>query len=157
MTNNATEKINRSTASLGALADQGHPEIAAKLSNLVALLAEEAARTPRFRKELALALADPAPASSLAAAAPAPRARPAARSRRAPAAFDPVEVFRADGEAGLRVRLAALDAPQLKDIIAEYGMDPTGQTSRLRLAAKLQEHIVGRAIARAEKGSAFRS
>lgn len=142
-------------ASLRGLEGRGQHELAAKLGQLTSVIAEEAARTPRFRTALAAALSDPRPAAQTAPAAPA-RPRAAARStRRAPALFDPVEVYRADGEAGLRAKLVTLDDKQLKDIIAEQGMDPARQTVRWR-TAKLTGRIMDMVIARTEKGSAFR-
>src|SRR5690606_21918560 len=101
--------------------DEAAPGTAGALVALVQVIADEAARTPRFAKALAGALsatADP----SVPAPAPAPAARPAAartsprRSRRAPGAFDPFAVYRESGEATLRERLASLGGEQPKGI-----------------------------------------
>ena len=129
--------------------DEAAPGTAGALVALVQVIADEAARTPRFAKALAGALsvtADP----SAPTPAPAPAARPAAvrtparRSRRAPGAFDPFVVFRESGEATLRERLSTLGIEQLKDIIAEHAMDYDKLAMRWRTPSKLQHRIVER-------------
>jgi len=141
--------------------DEAAPGTAGALVALVQVIADEAARTPRFAKALAGALsatADP----SVPAPAPAPAARPAAtrtsprRSRRAPGAFDPFAVYRESGEATLRERLASLGVEQLKDIIAEHAMDYDKLAMRWRTPSKLQDRIVERVKALTTKGDAFR-
>lgn len=141
--------------------DEAAPGTAGALVALVQVIADEAARTPRFAKALAGALsvtADP----SVPAPAPAPAARPAAartsprRSRRAPVAFDPFAVYRESGEATLRERLASLGVEQLKDIIAEHAMDYDKLAMRWRTPSKLQDRIVERVKALTTKGDAFR-
>jgi hypothetical protein len=141
--------------------DEAAPSTAGALVALVQVIADEAARTPRFAKALAGALsvtADP----SAPTPAPAPAARPAAartsarRSRRAPGAFDPFVVFRESGEATLRERLSTLGVEQLKDIIAEHAMDYDKLAMRWRTPSKLQDRIVERVKALTTKGDAFR-
>ncbi|WP_301847167.1 hypothetical protein [Rhodococcus pyridinivorans] len=141
--------------------DEAAPGTAGALVALVQVIADEAARTPRFAKALAGALsvtADP----SVPAPAPAPAARPAAartsprRSRRAPGAFDPFVVYRESGEATLRERLSSLGVEQLKDIIAEHAMDYDKFAMRWRTPSKLQDRIVERVKALTTKGDAFR-
>ncbi|MDO1484948.1 Uncharacterised protein [Rhodococcus rhodochrous] len=141
--------------------DEAAPGTAGALVALVQVIADEAARTPRFAKALAGALsvtADP----SVPAPAPATAARPAAartsprRSRRAPGAFDPFAVYRESGEATLRERLASLGVEQLKDIIAEHAMDYDKLAMRWRTPSKLQDRIVERVKALTTKGDAFR-
>jgi hypothetical protein len=108
----------------------------------VKVVAEQAEQDPGFAARLEQALGG--------AFAPA---RPT-RRRRAPAAFDPVAAAH-DGEATLRARLAELSADQLKDMIAEYGLDPTGRANRWRKAERLVALIVDRATERAQKGRGF--
>ena len=141
--------------------DEAAPGTAGALVALIQVIADEAARTPRFAKALAGALsvtADP----SAPTPAPAPAARPAAartsarRSRRAPGAFDPFVVFRESGEATLRERLSTLGVEQLKDIIAEHAMDYDKLAMRWRTPSKLQDRIVERVKALTTKGDAFR-
>ncbi|QHG84431.1 hypothetical protein [Rhodococcus rhodochrous] len=143
--------------------DEAAPGTAGALVALVQVIADEAARTPRFAKALAGALSVTAdPSAPTPVAAPAPAARPAAartsarRSRRAPGAFDPFVVFRESGEATLREQLSTLGVEQLKDIIAEHAMDYDKLAMRWRTPSKLQDRIVERVKALTTKGDAFR-
>ncbi|AWZ24404.1 hypothetical protein CEJ39_09590 [Rhodococcus pyridinivorans] len=141
--------------------DEAAPGTAGALVALVQVIADEAARTPRFARALAGALSVTADASA-PTPAPAPATRPAAartsarRSRRAPGAFDPFVVFRESGEATLRERLSTLGVEQLKDIIAEHAMDDDKLAMRWRTPSKLQDRIVERVKALTTKGDAFR-
>ncbi|MCW3468326.1 hypothetical protein OMK68_01430 [Rhodococcus pyridinivorans] len=141
--------------------DEAAPGTAGALVALVQVIADEAARTPRFARALAGALSVTADASA-PTPAPAPATRPAAartsarRSRRAPGAFDPFVVFRESGEATLRERLSTLGIEQLKDIIAEHAMDYDKLAMRWRTPFKLQDRIVERVKALTTKGDAFR-
>ena len=108
----------------------------------VRVVLDQAERDPEFAARLEQALGGEfAPARS-------------SRRKRAPAAFDPVTAAH-DGEDALRARLAALSVDQLKDVIAEYGLDPTGRANRWRKPERLVELIVDRAMERAEKGRGF--
>lgn len=78
------------------------------------------------------------------------------RHRRKPGVVDPFDVHRQDGEAQLRARLAALDAEQLKDIVAEHGMDRTKLAMRWKSTDRLVNLIVETVGTRARKGDAFR-
>ncbi|USI91631.1 hypothetical protein [Rhodococcus pyridinivorans] len=141
--------------------DEAAPGTAGALVALVQVIADEAARTPRFARALAGALSVTADASA-PTPAPAPATRPAAartsarRSRRAPGAFDPFVVFRESGEATLRERLSTLGVEQLKDIIVEHAMDYDKLAMRWRTPSKLQDRIVERVKALTTKGDAFR-
>lgn len=136
------------------------PAAAAALIKLVQVVADEAARTPRFAKAVAGAIAAAAePASPQSAPMPAKSAakKPAARrGKRSPGPFDPFAVYQADGEEGLRARLAPLELEQLKDIVAEHNMDYDRLAMRWRTASKLHDRIVERVKAAWTKGDAFR-
>jgi hypothetical protein len=136
------------------------PSAAASLVALVRVIADEAARNQRFANAIAGALG---PATAAVDAAPAPstgqapaRKDPVRRAKRAAGPFDPFEVFRDGGEAGLRDRLEPLDVDRLKDIIAEHAMDYDKLAMRWRTPSKLQERIVDRVKALSTKGDAFR-
>ncbi|WP_068162560.1 hypothetical protein [Rhodococcus phenolicus] len=140
------------------------PSAATALVALVQAVADEAARTPRFAKALTAAIAasgdlvaptPPAPARAVAAK-PAEKKAAARRGKRSPGPFDPFAVYRADGEDGLRARLAPLDLEQLKDIVAEHNMDYDRLAMRWRTASKLHDRIVERVKAAWTKGDAFR-
>jgi hypothetical protein len=118
------------------------------LNELVRTVANEAERNPEFARRLQEALG----------ILEKPR-RPAlsrASHRRAPAALDPVELAR-QGEATLRARLAELDLEQLKDVVADYGMDPGKLVLKWKTADRIIDRIVEVSIGRARKGEGFLS
>ncbi|MGC0363085.1 hypothetical protein ABH922_001069 [Rhodococcus sp. 27YEA15] len=131
------------------------------LAKLVQVVAEEAARTPRFAKAIedafAVSGADSAAVVAPAEPRPAPRRRTAApKAKREPGAFDPFEVFKTDGEAALLERLSALDTDGIKDIIAEQEIDTHKETGRKRKVDVLALWTVERVKALTSKGNAFR-
>lgn len=123
-----------------------------KLMDIAKAVADQAERDPQFAMRLAEILsAEPA------LKAPSKRVvggRP--KNRRAPAVFDPVAVAR-KGEAALRERLAALSLEQLRDIVADYGMDPGKLVMKWKEAPRILDRIVEISLSRAAKGDAFRS
>lgn len=137
------------------------PELADALARVISVIADEASRSPQFANSLGGALAsaggatsasgDAAPASVAVAPAPAKKSR-----RRAPGVLDPFAVYRDGDEAGLRARLGELDVEQLKDIIAEHGMDHDRLAMRWKTPKKLVDRVVEKVVAGAAKGSAFR-
>ncbi|MEA3034053.1 MAG: hypothetical protein QOH86_2069 [Sphingomonadales bacterium] len=76
-------------------------------------------------------------------------------NRRPPAVLDPVHLAR-QGEDLLRAELAKLDLEQLRNVVAEYGMDPGKLVLKWRDEERVIERIVEVARGRAHKGSAFR-
>ena len=113
-----------------------------RLDAFVRVVLDEAERNPEFAARIEDALGgDFAP-------------RRTTRRARAPAAFDPVAAAH-EGEDDLRARLVELSADQLKDMIAEYGLDPTGRANRWRKPERLVELICDRAVERAQKGRSF--
>lgn len=99
---------------------------------------------------------DPALARRVAVALEKAVAAPKGSRRRARAHLDPFEVYRSD-PASLRPALENLDLEQLKDIVAQYGMD----TRRLALKWKTPDRLIGLieqvVVQRSRKGEAFRS
>ena len=77
------------------------------------------------------------------------------KNRRAPAVLDPVLIVR-DGESALRNSLGNLSLDQLRDIVAEYGMDPSRLVMKWVASERVIDRIVEMSIARAHKGNAFR-
>lgn len=75
--------------------------------------------------------------------------------RRAPGRLDPFDVL-ASGEDALRLRLAELSVEELKDVVAEHGMDHARLALRWRRPERLIELIVSETKARLAKGDAFR-
>lgn len=77
------------------------------------------------------------------------------QNRRSPAVFDPVLLVK-NGIAHLRDQLQVLSLEQLRDVIAEYGMDPGNKAMRWKDTAKVVEFILEIAHLRESKGDAFR-
>ncbi len=76
--------------------------------------------------------------------------------RRKPGPFDPMEVYHNHPEL-LKGRLEALEIDQLKDIIAEQGMDQRKLAMKWKSKDRLIEHIIALVTSRAQKGDAFRN
>jgi hypothetical protein len=125
-----------------------------KLFGLVRVVLDEAAQNPAFRKQLETTLRDD---RGSAARAPQPITEEKRRGgRRAPAVLDPVEKARV-GESELRSELAKLDLERLRDIIAQFGMDPGKLAMKWKDPNRIIDRIVEVAMARATKGDAFRA
>src|SRR5437867_5514363 len=90
---------------------------------------QEAAGNWRFRTRLANAL-------SVADTSSPATEKPRRRGRRAPGVLDPFEV-NSEGEAELRRRLERLDIEQLKDIVAQHGMDSSKLATKWKSADRL--------------------
>lgn len=158
-----------STAALRRLSDAGQPDLAGKLEHLLAVVAAQAAADAKFAEALTEALdkAVPVPtrrSSPVRSQAPA-RNRPQGPQRsggrniggrRPPGPFDPYDAY-AQGEETLRRVLQSCDVDQLKDIIAEHGMDHDRLALRWKTPERLVERIVETVVARAQKGDAFRT
>lgn len=74
--------------------------------------------------------------------------------RRPPAVLDPVQLAR-EGEQQLREALGCLNLEQLRDVVADYGMDPGKLVMKWRDDERVVDRIVEVAVSRAHKGSAF--
>lgn len=128
-----------------------------KLNALLREVIAEAEANPAFQERLAKALAADekpvkAPVERKRQAKPAEHKRPS--NRRTPAVLDPVQIAR-NGESELREALAKLDIEQLRDVVADYGMDPGKLVMKWRDADRIVDRIVEVARGRAQKGSAF--
>lgn len=123
-----------------------------KLMDIAKAVADQAERDPEFAARLADVLG--------ADVTPKPRPEPTAgarpKNRRPPAVLDPVAVAR-EGEAVLRERLTVLSFDQLRDIVADYGMDPGKLVMKWKDPARVLERIVEVSLSRASKGDAFRA
>jgi len=78
------------------------------------------------------------------------------RNSRMKSVFDPVELYHQKGEKHLHQQLQHLEVTQLKDMIAEHGMDSSRRAMRWKKRDRLIELIVQTASCRARKGNAFR-
>jgi hypothetical protein len=124
------------------------------LSLLVQVIAAEADRNSDFRARLEHALGLSRPSGARQALQVADGKRKG--GRRTPAVLDPVELAR-QGEHALRARLLTLDLERLRDIVAQFGMDPGKLVMKWNDTNRVVDRIVEVSLARATKGDAFRS
>lgn len=137
------------------------PELAASLHHVLDAVASEAARSRRFARALKDALAGGGQATPPAQPAESRSTgtssqRPRGSNRRAPGAIDPFAAYAEGGEPALREALQRLDLDQLRDIVAEHGMDNDRLAMKWKDAQRVIDRIVERVVARSAKGSAFR-
>jgi hypothetical protein len=114
-------------------------QLAGALTRLFTVMAGEAGRSPRFANTLSRAVRVPALAAS---EEPGKVKRPS--NRRKPGLFDPFAVYAEGQEPGLRSRLDVLSLEELRDIVAEHGMD----TDRLAMKWKDPQRVVERIVER---------
>ena len=76
-------------------------------------------------------------------------------NRRAAALLDPVLLAR-ESEAKLREALRKLNLEQLKDVVADYGMDSGKLVIKWKTPERIIDRIADVAMQRAQKGDAFR-
>jgi len=118
---------------------------------LARAVADECDRNAPFRKEVEEALGvGRAPVKSVSGAK-----RVGASHRRAPALIDPILVAK-DGEAAIRNALLPLNIGQLKDVVAQYGMDQSKLVMKWKDSDRIIDRIVEVSVQRAAKGEAFR-
>jgi len=126
------------------------------------VVADEAERNPEFERRLREALGlsmdrterEPAPrGETRTTAGGKDQRRP--KTRRSAAVLNPIEIA-AEGEDQLRKQLAALTLDELKDVVADYGMDPGRLVMKWKSPERVAERIVELSMSRARKGDAFR-
>ena len=126
------------------------------LRDLATVVSDEAERNPEFAKRLE---------AVFRRIVPAPRTRPTPMrkvakprrptNRRQPAVLDPVEMAAQD-ENRLHSALSELTLDQLKDIVADHGMDQDKLVMKWRNPQRVIDRIVEMSVRRAHKGDAFR-
>jgi hypothetical protein len=136
-----------------------------RLTRLWEVIADEADRNSAFRRRLEEALSpkqmDLPSVQEDRVRETTPRDKPPTESarrggRRAPAVLDPLQLAR-QGENMLRSELSLLTLEQLKDIVAEYGMDPGKLVMKWKDSTRVIGRIVDLSLARSTKGDAFRA
>ncbi len=142
---NSTRAAQDAADALVALGSS-RPELARTLSGLIAAVAQEAVRTPRFANALQASLAS--------SSTETPKAK--RTGRRPPGIIDPFAVYSQEDEQGLRLRLADLNLEQLRDIVAEHGMDHDRLAMKWKDHQRIIDRIVDKVVSRTSKGSAFR-
>jgi hypothetical protein len=118
------------------------------LNDLVRVVADEGARNPEFAGQVDEALGIKEKSAKQTGSRSA--------NRRAPAVLDPVELAR-EGEAALRARLSGLNLEQLKDVVADYGMDPGKLVLKWKTPDRVIDKIVDVSLGRVKKGEGFLS
>lgn len=116
-----------------------------RLRSLVNVIIDEVRRNPDFEARVAAALGASTPVDESAGR----------RGRRHPGVVDPFSTY-SEGEDALRHRLEGLDIEQLKDIVAEHGMDTSKLAMKWKSEDRLIELIVATVASRSRKGDAFR-
>lgn len=135
--------------------DEGHEADIDRVQAFLTEVLDEAQANPGFAARLSGALARPTPGED-PSGTKSPGA-PARRShRRQPGPVDPFDLYDRGGEPLLRDELARYTTEQLKDIVAEHGMDRTKLAMKWRSTDRLIGLIVETVDARARKGEAFR-
>lgn len=130
------------------------------LNRLMRAVIDEAERNPNFEAALIDALAGmpvkhkPSKEDAADGAVDNSDAK-RGKNRRAPATLDPVQLVRTS-EQTLRSALEKLPMEQLRDIVAEYGMDPGRLVMKWTTPERVIDRIVEMSISRAHKGNAFR-
>jgi hypothetical protein len=124
------------------------------LLDLARVIADYAERDPMFADQIveALGLKEKSPLRPLPTRCNTTRPK----NRRPAAVLDPIQLVR-DGEAQLRAALSGLTLEQLRDVVADYGMDPGKLVMKWKDADRIADRIVEISLARAQKGDAFRS
>jgi len=124
-----------------------------RLSALVSVIIDETKKNESFRANIEQALGINI-SNSLQQPLEGGTEKPR-KGRRTPAVFDPVELAR-QGEGTLRSELGTLTLNQLRDIVAQYGMDPGKLVMKWKDGNRVIDRIVEVALARSTKGDAFR-
>ena len=129
------------------------------LRNFAKVVSDEADRNPEFAERLWVVFKSamtkrPVKTAPAASGAGSKTSRPA--NRRPPAVLDPITLA-VQGEEALRAKLAPLTLDQLKDIVADYGMDQKRLVMKWKTPNRVIDRIVEISILRAHKGDAFRS
>lgn len=120
-----------------------------QIKALMTVIIEEADRNPDFAQRISSAI-------SLDGSGKATEGTKKRHGGRRPAAIlDPVALF-SQGGIVLREQLEKLDLERLRDIVAEYGMDPGKLVMKWKTEQRVIDHIVETAASRAKKGEAFR-
>jgi hypothetical protein len=124
-----------------------------RIAAVLQVIADQARSDPEFLDKLERALKSPSKRLATTRVRPRRADRP---HRRAPAVLDPFEILRAEGEAGLRERLVDLSLDELRDIVAEYRVEPYTLAMKWKTPSRLIDLIVTTIEQRSRKGEAFR-
>jgi hypothetical protein len=130
-------------------------EVEVRLERLFAEILREIRENSEFAERVGSAFTLTSTATEESGVDSRDESRHARGRRRAPAAIDPLALFGA-GEPALRRSLGGLDIEELKDIVAEHGMDTNKLAMKWKSRARLEDLIVTSIRDRLEKGDPFR-
>lgn len=142
------QETNRLAIALQELGSQRDLSLALSLARTFTVVVDEATRTSRFARALKSASTPLIPKVSSGTTTKS--------RRRSPGSIDPFAVYSERGVDGLQQELEKLDLEELRDIVAEHGMDPDRLAMKWKDQSRVIDRIVTRVAARAAKGSAFR-
>ena len=125
-----------------------------RLSALASVIMEETQKNEPFRINVERALGINTSTNDPLSQAKGTGTTKKRKGRRTPAVLDPVELAR-QGEDTLRTKMSILTLDQLRDIVAQYGMDPGKLVMKWKDPNRVMDRIVELALARATKGDAF--
>lgn len=128
-----------------------------RLSAIFEGILDEVRKNPAFAARLERVLNSEMSQGAAGKKVPGGASNPTTRrsNRRTKAAVDPFALLSA-GESHLREELGKLDIEQLKDVVAEYGMDTSRLALKWKSRERLIEFIVTTVVARSRKGDVFR-
>ena len=130
------------------------------LYKFIKVVSDEALRNPEFAERLQEVLEPPTRTRSRREKGSGKRktefGTPRPLNRRPPAVLDPIALAQ-QGEGVLRAALSSLTLDELKDIVADYGMDQKRLVMKWKTPSRVIDRIVEVSIGRAHKGEAFRS
>jgi hypothetical protein len=121
--------------------------ITGTLKRIVEAVTAEAGRNPAFAASLERAIEGVQRQDG---------SQPKRPHRRAAGVIDPFAVFADGGEEGVRRSLSQLSVEQLKDIVAEHGMDRSKLAMKWKTSDRFVDLILETVATRSRKGDAFR-
>lgn len=127
-----------------------------KLQQLIKAVIEEAECNPVFSQKLDSILSDADSLQESKSKKEKEQSQKRATNRRDPAVLDPVAMI-TQNEPLLVQELNRLTDKELKDIIADYGMDPSRLAMKWKDKDRLINHILESARRKSSKGDAFRT
>ena len=129
--------------------------VASALSRLTAIVIEESARNSDFASKIQFVFAEPGSCISEDDTSNETSNIQRRRNRRDPAVLNPFDMIPND-ETKLVECLRSLTEKELKDIIAQFGLDPTNRSMQWRKKERLIQSILEATRRKTAKGNAFR-
>lgn len=129
--------------------------VASALSRLTAIVIEESAHNPDFAAKIQFVFASFSDCPATEKPSTEASDEKKRRNRRDPAVLNPFDMIPND-ETKLVECLNGLTVEELKDIIAQFGLDPTNRSLQWRKKERLIQGILEATHRKVAKGNAFR-